>query len=235
MISTAIIGFLSGVLGGIGVWYFSVFYPRLLATFSVQLTSQNKHEAFFPLRVTNNGIFPIKNAIIYITIDHFPDDILDLSSFAGNLHVFIRQESNITVIDDRIHWACQNTSGIVNPMVMDIYSGESQAFNLAADVELNFYRDKNSMIVKSYDMLRTLIIGCEAPFPDIKDGSHSGNTPACVRTILQPKEYKGVISLVSESTFRCSWEFTINPNETINPISIGKKRVNSKAYNYYYA
>jgi hypothetical protein len=130
-------------------------------------------------RVCNGGFWTIKNAIIYLRLPLCKDDVLDPPP-GHKAH--IRPDHIVPIDEEQLCWSVRAPT--INPVKIDIYAKERQPFSPCA---LTDPRDK-------------IIIPSEEGWPQPVDKYHDTLTTPHMRVFLRPKNYTGVLKVVSEET-----------------------------------
>jgi len=180
---------ISGISGAFTAVLVQVIWPIIRVwcnTRSIEFERIDRQGDKYAIRIKNSlSFWPLKKCIAYITINNAGQDV----HVDSTIPTFVVE--GIQIKEDRLCWSYNDEEK--NPTEIDIYSGESQ--------RLEFYK------------IRTLTTGTSPKkyfeFPSEKGWANDVNPNIKSRCLLQAKEYKVHIKIVSASSKEKTFEFKI--------------------------
>ncbi len=160
-------------------------YVRWRTTRMLKIRFMRLHGANVQCRVANSSNWQVKRAILYITVYYDHSDVLPPPSNNKGCKkaAFITNNHVTDLVEDRIIWSVARES--IDRMEIDIFPGEEQVF-----APFQIFDD----------------------YVEVPSELGFASDDCKCRVFLKKKEYKGVLKIVSESTWSKEFAFNFNPN-----------------------
>lgn len=183
-ITVAIIGALAG---GLASFIVNIAFPSYVTSCvlkNMSLRFTRVHGASVQCRLINGSSWPINRAIVYITIYHSHNDLLQPPP---GKHAFITKHNPTDIIEDRMSWSVAFPDS--NRLEIDVFPGEEQVIT---PFRLSEYH---------------IEVVSEQGFAGVWKPEDSS------RAFLRKQKYKGVFKVVSASAKAKTFAFELDPND----------------------
>jgi hypothetical protein len=172
----------------------------------LQLEVAERSGKWVHLRITNETSFALKNAVVYISIENGPDDVLP--TIEGG--AFVVPSTACTIIEDRVAFALERNKSHEYSLTIAPHERQSVLFVAYERDHIGFASEQGHLRIEATE--------------DKADGSSQIKVLSAARCFLRVKDYCVLIKVVSDEALASYWAVKVKPTGVGQPKRIRNRQ-----------